>query len=386
MDERLNKPGIALREGGPAEPPVRAPGTLDRMQSDESTPSDRLRVVVATPLSEELCGLIERLEPRVQVVRDQSLLAPQLHAGDHRGDPNFVLTAEQLERFNALVDSADALYGLPRELPEELHRTVAANPGLRWVHTTPAGGGAQVRQAELSDDALARIRFTQSGGVHAKPLAEFALLGVLAGLKNLPRLQAAQAEGRWADRWNMGILEDLTIVVVGLGGIGRRTAEILSLLGARVIGVHRRVVEAPGVAEIVPVGQLADVAATADAIIMTLPGTAETNKMLSATVLRALRPGTTVVNVGRGSTIDEDALVEALRDGRVGYAALDVFAHEPLAAGSPLWAMPNVLVSPHTAALHPNEDRLIAELFAENATRLLDGRELINAINTVEFY
>ena len=93
-----------------------------------------------------------------------------------------------------------------------------------------------------------------------------------------------------------------------------------------------------------------------------------------------------LVNVGRGTVVDEDALLPALRDGRIGYAALDVFATEPLPEDSPLWAEPNVLVSPHTAALNSAEDRLIAELFARNATRLLDGETLHNLVDTVDFY
>jgi phosphoglycerate dehydrogenase-like enzyme len=345
-----------------------------------------LRVVLATPLDEELCQLVEQREPRLTLIRDHSLLPPQRHAGDHWGDPEFVRTDAQQSRFEELLDSAEALYGIPAESATALRRTVEANPTLRWVHTTAAGGGSQVRAAKLSKNDLNRVAFSQSAGVHAEPLAEFALLGVLAGLKNLPRLQSAQAQAQWAPRWTMQLISDQTIVVVGLGSIGRAVAAKLALLGAHVIGVHRREVDAPGVDYIVPVEQLVDVAAQADAIIMTLPGTAATEKMLSAEVLARVKPGVTVVNVGRGTTTDEDALITALRDGRVGYAALDVFAKEPLPGESPLWGMSNVLVSPHTSALHPGEDRLIAELFAANAGRLLDGKPLINRMNTVEFY
>jgi phosphoglycerate dehydrogenase-like enzyme len=123
-----------------------------------------------------------------------------------------------------------------------------------------------------------------------------------------------------------------------------------------------------------------------DGIVVTLPGTAATEGLMSAEVFAAVKPGVTVVSVGRGTVIDERALIDALRDGRVGFAALDVFADEPLAVDSPLWQHPRVLVSPHTAALNPAEDRLIAELFARNATRLLDSRPLINRVDTVEFY
>jgi len=120
--------------------------------------------------------------------------------------------------------------------------------------------------------------------------------------------------------------------------------------------------------------------------VLTLPGTAATEELIGVEVLAALKPGTVLVNVGRGTVIDEEALLPALRDGRVGFAALDVFATEPLPQESPLWGEPNVLVSPHTAALNHAEDRLIAELFAANATRFLDHAELVNQVDTVDFY
>jgi phosphoglycerate dehydrogenase-like enzyme len=348
--------------------------------------TDRLRVVVATPLSEELCELIEQREPRIDLIRDQTLLPPQRHPGDHAGDPDFSRRPEQQARFDAMVDSAEALYGLPDESPAALGRTAAANPGLRWVHATPAGGGAQVKAAGLSDDQLARIAFTTSAGVHAQPLAEFALLGVLAGAKQLPVLRERQARHQWHERWAMGQVADQTILVVGLGGIGKRCAELFSALGATVVAVHRRPVDVPGVARVVPVEQLADVASVADAIVLALPGTDLTANMLSREVLANVKPGITVVNVGRGTTVDEPALIEALQDGRVGFAALDVVQSEPLEADSPLWDLPNVLISPHSAALSPAEDGRIAELFAANATRLLDGQPLMNPVNTQEFY
>ena len=108
--------------------------------------------------------------------------------------------------------------------------------------------------------------------------------------------------------------------------------------------------------------------------------------MLSREVLAAAKPGITIVNIGRGTTVDEPALIDALADGRIGFAALDVTYSEPLAADSPLWDLPNVLIAPHTAAISPHEARKITELFAENARRLLDGEELLNRVDTVEFY
>lgn len=346
----------------------------------------QLRVVVSTPLSEELCALIERTEPRLELVRDQSLLPPQLYPGDHRGEESFRRSLAEQSRFEELIDGADALYGLPDQSPDQLRRTIAANPRLRWVHTTPAGGGGQVRAAGLHPADLARVVFTTSGGVHAEPLAEFAVLGVLAGSRGLPRLLADQQAHVWGERRANPLIRGARVIVVGLGGVGRAVAQKLAALGAEVVGVHRRTVEAAGVTAIVPLEMLPDALARTDAIVMCLPGTDATRHLLGRELLAHVQPGVTVVNVGRGSTIDESALLEALRDGRVGFAALDVFEHEPLPADSPLWDLPNVLVSPHAAAITDQEEQLVAELFAANATRLIDGRPLVNVVDTVEFY
>ncbi len=344
--------------------------------------TDRLRVVVATAQTEQNMAMLRAREPRLDVVFEPELL----------GEPseNWMIlherTPAEQARFEALLDSAEALFGVPDHSGRALARTVNANPRLRWVHTIPAGGGQQVKAARLDAETLARVVFTTSAGVHAEPLAEFALFGVLAGAKLLPRLQQAQARHEWMPRVAMGLAPDSTVAIVGLGGIGKVAAAKFAALGYRVVGVHRHDVAVPGVARIYPVERFAEVAGFADAIVLALPGTEQTERMLSREVLAAIKPGATVVNVGRGTTVDEPALIEALRDGRVGFAALDVTYVEPLASDSPLWDLPNVLISPHTAAISEHEPRLITELFAANATALLDGRPLQNVVNIHEFY
>lgn len=347
---------------------------------------DRLRVVVASPLAEELCRLIEEREPRIELVRDPSLHPPMRHPADFTGDPAFSRTPGQQRAFEELLDSADALYGIPDVDPAALKRTADANPGLRWVHTMAAGGGAGVKAAGLDADQLGRIVFTTSAGVHGGPLAEFAVFGVLAGAKALPRLLGQQRDHVWSGRFLMRQVAEMTVLVVGLGGIGAEVARRLAALGATVLGTSRHGRPVDHVDRLIRPDELAAHVGEVDAIVVTLPGTAATEKLIGADVLAAVRPGTTLVNVGRGTVVDEDALLPALRDGRIGLAVLDVFATEPLPADSPLWDEPNVLVSPHTAALNAAEDRRIAELFADNATRLLDGVELRNVVDTVDFY
>jgi len=169
----------------------------------------KLRVVVATAFSPELAEVITKIEPRIELVFDPELLPPMRHPADFSGDPSFSRSPKQ--------QHALALYGIPDQNPSSLARTVRANPLLRWVHTMAAGGGAQVREAGLSEQELDRVAFSTSAGVHAEPLAEFAIFGLLAGAKNLVRLQQQQRERSWTRRWMMGQLSTETVLVLGLG-------------------------------------------------------------------------------------------------------------------------------------------------------------------------
>ena len=332
--------------------------------------TERLSVAVGVHRPDWFLDIVRESEPRIDLRYEPDLYTK------HR-------SPDEQARFDALFVDVDAILEPPDHSGAQLARAIRANPGLRWVHTIPAGGGQQVRAAKLTPDELARVAFTTSAGMHARPLSEFALFGVLAGAKQLPLLTEAKDAAHWGIGRTLAMLDEMTVLVVGMGGIGRETARRLAALGCRVIGVSRHEVEG---FETVRVEQLADAASTADAIVLALPGTEQTAGMLSADVLARLTPGTTIVNVGRGTTIDEPALIVALQDGRVGLAVLDVTATEPLPADSPLWSLPNVVLAPHIAAVTDRNEERIARLFAENAGRLLDGRELLNRVNTVEFY
>ncbi|WP_244632020.1 D-2-hydroxyacid dehydrogenase [Microbacterium sp. Se63.02b] len=253
-------------------------------------------------------------------------------------------------------------------------------------HDDGGRGGSSIKAAGLDREALDRIVFTTSAGVHGGTLAEFAVFAVLAGAKGLPRLLADQRARTWPERWEMRQVDEMTVLIVGLGGIGSECARRFHALGAEVWGTTRSGQPVDGVDRLVPLDELVDAVRKVDAIVVTLPETAQTRHLIGADVLAAVRPGVILTNVGRGSVIDEAALLPALDDGRVAFAALDVFEQEPLDDTSPLWAHPNVLVSPHTAALSSKEEERIARRFADNATRLLDGQELRAVVDTVEFY
>ncbi len=157
---------------------------------------DRLRVAIAAPVPEDVPGLLRAGEPRIELRYDPEVLPPMRHPADFDGDPSFTRTEAQQRRYEELLDGADALYGIPDVDAAALHRVVEANPDLRWVHTMAAGGGATVKAAELTDQQLNKIIFTSSAGVHAGPLAEFAIFGVLAGSERLAAAECAASGPR----------------------------------------------------------------------------------------------------------------------------------------------------------------------------------------------
>lgn len=345
------------------------------------------RIVIAVPMADEVVEHLREAEPDVDWAWEPELLAPRRFPGDYAGPPDFSRDPTAQERFETLVDGADALLGIPDTSPSALRRTALANPALRWVHTMAAGGGAQLRAAELPPERLETLAVTTSAGVHGYALAEFALLGVLAGLKDVPRWTADKADRRWPERAPVRQLSGATVLVLGTGGIGARVAEVFSACGATVWGMARHATPTrPPFRRIVQASALADVLPCVDALVCALPGTDATHHLVNEELLSSLPSGAVVVNIGRGSVIDEQALVAALRTGQVGFAALDVFETEPLPARSPLWSDPRVLVSPHTAALDRDEELRIADLFLDNLRRRRAGLRMRNLVDTVEFY
>ena len=298
-----------------------------------------LRVVVANPLSEENLALLRRLEPRLDVVHDAELTGP---ASDD-WMAQFERPAALQPAYEEYVDSADALYGVPDQSGRALARTVAANPGLRWVHTIPAGWRAAGARG------APRPRGAGPHPVHDVGRGPRRAARGVRGLRRARRREAASLDARGAAPARVGAAPRDADRARPHGRDRRPRIDRAGHRGqARRARLPRRRRASPrrsrcrASREVYGVDRLAEVAALADALVLALPGTDETEKMLSREVLAAAKPGITIVNVGRGTTVDEPALIDALADGRIGLAVLDVTYSEPLAADSPLWDLPNV--------------------------------------------
>ena len=224
---------------------------------------------------------------------------------------------------------------------------------------------------------------TTSSGATAQPIAQTAIAGMLALARGFPAWSTAQREHVWApQRSAPRDLQGQTMVIVGLGAIGNEIARLAEQFGLHVIGVRRSPRRAGDHAgELVAPSALGSVAARADWLVLACPLTEKTRGMINAEVLAALPPGAHVINVARGQVIDEGALIAALTTGNLGGAYLDVFEHEPLPADSPLWDLPNVIVSPHNSAASTGNSARVAEIFFRNLEHWLRGEALENEVH-----
>lgn len=254
-----------------------------------------------------------------------------------------------------------------------------ASPGLRWAHTHSAGAD-RVVFGELRARGVA---VTTSSGANAGVVAQTALAGVLALARHFPQMLAAQRESRWAPLIGSGLPRDLagqTATIVGWGPIGQWLGRLLQVLGLNVIVVRQGAVPAGPGYETVTFDAVRDVLPRTDWLLLACPLTAQTRGLVDAAALALLPAGARLVNVSRGEVVDEGALIEALRGGRLAGAYLDVFAHEPLPADSPLWTLPNVIATPHSAGFSDGNAGRVAGIFLDNLRRWYVGEGLRNLV------
>lgn len=262
---------------------------------------------------------------------------------------------------------------------QAMYDALLAAAGLRWLHMHSAGADRPVY-----GQLLARgVQLTTSSGANAPVVAQTALLGLLALARHWPRLIAAQQQRRWAPLLASGLPRDLrgqTAVVVGWGPVGQEVARLLQALGLHCIAVRRAAGGVDVQPRTVAYAQLPLVLPQADWLVLACPLNATTRGLIGAAELALLPAHAGLVNVARGDVVDEAALIEALRGGRLLGAYLDVFAHEPLPEASPLWTLPNVLLTPHSAGFSDGNEARVADMFLDNLARYAAGQPLARLV------
>lgn len=279
----------------------------------------------------------------------------------------------------ARIGGAEAAF-TPVLEPEHL----AAAPRLRWVHSPAAGVGTLLFPAMIDSPVVV----SNSRGMSAEPIAEHVIGLAIALFRKFPLAFRSQAARAWSqdeatEPPPLRTLASSTVLVIGLGSIGAACASRFAALGAVVTGVRRRVDQPspPGVSRVVAVERLQDHLGAADVVVLAAAETPQTRGLIGERELRSMKAGAILVNVSRGGLVDEAALARVLQEGAIGGAGLDVFAREPLDPSSPLWGLPNVIITPHTAGFRADHWDAATALFADNLRRRESGRPLVNVVD-----
>ncbi|MEA2570039.1 MAG: hypothetical protein QOI24_2040 [Acidobacteriota bacterium] len=274
-----------------------------------------------------------------------------------------VVISNDVDVLRDALRDADVIVVAPRE--GRLLREVWPHAArVRWVHALAAGVESLVFP-ELD------VTLTNSRGIFADALGEWALAAMLFFAKDLRRLVRNQDASLWAP-FNVTRLEAATVGIIGFGSIGRAVARRAEALDMRIVATRAT--------------PLDELLAAADYVVISTPLTPETRRLIAARELALMKPNAVLINIGRGAVVDEAALIDTLRAGRIRGAALDVFENEPLAAGHPFWSMENVLLSPHCADHTDDAHDRTMQFFLENLRRFQDGEPLVNLVDKAKGY
>ena len=297
---------------------------------------------------------------------------------------------EHLDAIRSVAPSAALVPLSPERAVEEMRDAEIAVgwqplPGLeaarklRWIHLPDAGADIVMGTPFIRERGIV---VTNSSGAFGVPISEHVLAMMLSFVRRLRTFDRAQSQKAWRKGLPVDELYEKTVGILGLGDIGTAVAHRCKAFGMRVLAMKRHAgAKPPFVDELYGPEGIDRIVAEADFLVVCLPGTRETTGLLSRERLAAMRPGSYLINIGRGKVVDEEALIELLRAGRIAGAGLDVFVTEPLPPESPLWEMENVIVTPHTSGTHPRHAERTAAIFCRNLRRYLRGEPLENVID-----
>jgi phosphoglycerate dehydrogenase-like enzyme len=315
-----------------------------------------MKVLISDVVAQQFGGRMRAVAPGVEFIR---LLDDRTFDGD--------VTAAEAVCFSSDLFQRNLYLEIMAQLPN-----LAA---MRWFHAFVAGLDHPIFRSMAERGVVV----TNSAGYNAVPIAQYVLAMMLRHAKRIPEWEAAQREKAWR-RVDSDELTGRTVALIGVGNIGREVARLARPFDMRVIGVRRSQSPERDVDLLLPPQRLHEALGEADYVIIAAPLTAQTAGMIDAAAFAATKPGAYLINVARGPIVAEAALIDALREGRLGGAALDVFEREPLPQDSPLWEMGNVIVTPHNAGASPRTLERGARQFIENLRRFATGEPLEHVV------
>ena len=328
----------------------------------------QLNVLINRSLEEESLRQITAVSPEIKIW-DASDLQTAEESGDFTSS----------EKYNAMLSQAEVIYGFwpPKNV-------IARAPKLKWIQCMLAG----VSHPSFADVFQSPVLVTNMRGMHGTQASELVFGMMLMLAKQAPLCFQMKQEKKW-QRFTPLVLNSKTVGIVGLGGIGKEVARLAKAFGMRVVANRRstrQATRAKNVDVLLPKEKLSELLSESDFVVLALPLTPETNKLIGEKELRSMKPTAFLINIARGGIVDETALIRALDEHWIAGAGLDTFAIEPLPPESRLWEFPNVIFSPHIAGARENYDMVITKLFCENLRRYLSGEKLINLVDKERGY
>lgn len=286
----------------------------------------------------------------------------------------FIHAAKSKEEIGDFIEKMEVL--LAFRFPDELMKKATR---LQWIQSMATGVDYFINLPSLRKEVLV----TSTRGMHGPQMSEMAFLHMLNLTRNYPRMLRNQDRRVW-ERWPQPLLSGKTVGILGIGVIAEELARKCKAFKMKVYGISKTAREVEGIDRFYSREELPRVAAEIDYLIVLVPYSPETHKIVNAKVLSAMKPTAYLINIARGQVIDEEALIEALKNKKIAGAGLDVFNEEPLPKDHPFWGMENVIVSPHVAGMSEIYAEQLLPIFEENLRRFLKG-ERRNLINRVEW-
>lgn len=319
-------------------------------------------------------GFVAQFGGQLQAAAKAAGVTPQIiHLPDDAAQP---LPAADVAKVEMAYLTRDIRFS---ELYKSFGEAVKTAPHLKWVHFTSTGIDQHPFLPALHER---KVRLTTSAGTNGEPVGQTAICGLLMLARGFPRWIAAQRERRWDPARGKDVPRDLrgqTVIVVGLGTIGATVAKFCQAMEMKVIGLRRSPKrDGDPVDEMHTLDRLPALLPQCDWLVLACPYTKETHQLVNAKTLALMPKHSYLVNVARGGCVDEKALIAALQARQIAGAYLDVFEKEPLPADSPLWDIPNVIVSPHNASASAGNDARAATVFTENLKLYAAGKTMTN--------
>ena len=321
--------------------------------------------------------------------------APGSFPSDAEGEKNFTITKEHLDQALKNFPEIKEKVEIFIDWDEDNFKKSMANsdillawnfsttnlkkiaPNLKWIHLISAGVEHLLPLDWMSDDLV----LTNSSGVHAKNAGEYGLMSILMLQRHMTKITTNQKDKKFVSLFTNPI-KGKTVVLVGTGALGSSMAKLVAPLGVNIIGVNKRGRKVDGCSKVITIDKIDSLLPEADFLYLAVPGTPETKNLITRERLNMLKPTCGIVNIGRQSVMDYEALCEKLKKNEIAGAILDVFSPEPIEKNSKLWGTPNLIITPHVSSdEHGNYVKLTLDIFVKNLKLFIDNKELNNKVN-----